>query len=272
MNIVLVTIIFAAALAFILSVLLAIFRKVFNVKTDVLVSLIRDTLPGANCGACGFPGCDGFATAVADHEAAPDKCTVSSAEETKKRAELVGGKADIKPVVAVVACRGTKETALPKGIYTGLETCRGAKIGSGGTKLCAWGCMGFGDCVNACKFGALSMGADGIPVVDFSKCKGCKVCAGECPQGIIRLIPKEEKGAFAFCNNRNTIKAMVKKTCKAGCIKCGACAKKCPSQAITIENGIPNIDYSKCNSCGTCVEACPQKSLLLIEKSPGFCA
>jgi Na+-translocating ferredoxin:NAD+ oxidoreductase RNF subunit RnfB len=265
MNIILSTAIFAAVLAAILGILLGIFRRVFNVTTDVLVSLIRETLPGANCGACGFPGCDGFAEAVASHEAAPGKCTVSDAESTKKRASIVGGSADIKPVVAVTACHGTNEAAAQKGIYTGLQSCRGAKIGSGGTKLCSWGCMGFGDCVKVCKFDALSMGANGIPVIDDDKCKGCKLCVSECPQGIIRLIPQGQKGVFAFCNNRNAIKPMVRKTCKAGCSKCGICVKKCPSEAIVLENGIPRIDYSKCDSCGACVESCPQKVMLLLE-------
>jgi Na+-translocating ferredoxin:NAD+ oxidoreductase RNF subunit RnfB len=268
MNIILLTAIFAAVLALILGVLLGIFRKVFNVETDVLVGLIRETLPGANCGACGFPGCDGFAAAVASSEAAPDKCTVSDAESTKKRAALVGGSADIRPVVAVAACQGSAEFAPSKGLYTGLQSCRGAKISSGGTKLCAWGCMGFGDCVKVCKFGALEMGANGIPVIDPDKCKGCKVCVSECPQGIIRVVDKGQTGAFAFCNNRNTIKPMVKKTCKTGCGKCTACVKKCPEQAITLEYGIPAIDYSKCNSCGTCVEVCPQKVMRLLELPP----
>ncbi|MDR0408795.1 MAG: RnfABCDGE type electron transport complex subunit B [Spirochaetaceae bacterium] len=267
MNIILVTAIFAAALALVLGILLGIFRKVFNVKTDVFIGLIRETLPGANCGACGFAGCDGFAAAVAAHEAAPDRCTVSDAESSKKRAELMGETADIKPVVAVAACQGDRATAPLKGIYTGFQNCRGAKIGSGGTKLCAWGCMGFGDCVKVCKFDALSMGANGIPVIDDDKCKGCKMCVSECPQGLIRLVSKGQKGVFALCNNRNTIKPMVKKTCKAGCIKCGVCVKKCPSQALALENGLPVIDYGKCNSCGTCVEACPQKVFHLLESS-----
>ncbi|MDR2841952.1 MAG: RnfABCDGE type electron transport complex subunit B [Spirochaetaceae bacterium] len=261
------TAIFAGVLALLLGILLAIFRKVFHVETDVFVSIIRETLPGANCGACGFPGCDGFAAAVAAKEADPGKCTVSDAASAQKRAELVGGKIDPKSYVAVVACHGTSDVALLKGDYTGLKTCRGAKISSGGTKACSWGCMGFGDCVSVCKFDALSMGQNGLPVIDREKCKGCKVCVSECPQGIIRIIEKEQKGTFAFCNNRNPIKPMVRKTCKAGCGKCGVCAKKCPEQAIVIENGLPVIDYSKCKSCGTCVEACPQKVLQLLQQT-----
>ncbi|GHV19659.1 ferredoxin [Spirochaetia bacterium] len=260
------TAIFAAVLALILGILLAIFRKVFHVETDVFVALIRETLPGANCGACGFPGCDGFAAAVAAKEAAPDKCTVSDAESAKKRAELVGGSADTKVVVAITACQGIHGVAKEKGIYTGFQTCRGAKISSGGTKQCAWGCMGFGDCVAICQFGAIAIGANGIPVVDEAKCKGCKMCIAECPQGLIREIEKGQKGSFAFCNNRNTIKPMVKKTCSTGCGKCGACEKACPNEALKLVNGIPVIDYTKCKSCATCVDKCPRKVLHLLEQ------
>jgi len=267
MNIVVTTAIFAAALAFVLGVLLCIFRKVFHVETDVLISVIRETLPGANCGACGFPGCDGFAAAVAARTAPPDKCTVSDAENTKKRAGLVGGSANVVPQIAIAACQGTKDCALLKGEYTGIKNCRGAKISAGGTKICAWGCMGFGDCAAVCKFGALSIGKDGLPVIDANLCKGCKACAAECPQGIIRILPKETAGSVPYCNNRSTIKASVKKGCKAGCIKCEVCVKNCPQGALSMENGIPKTDYSKCVSCGTCVEKCRQGVMKILKKT-----
>ncbi|GHT50390.1 hypothetical protein FACS1894102_5880 [Spirochaetia bacterium] len=123
--------------------------------------------------------------------------------------------------------------------------------------------MGFGDCVEVCKFGALRIGENGIPIVDENACKGCKVCVNECPQGIIRIVEKGTKGSFAVCNNRNTKKAQVRKDCKTGCGKCGACAKACPNGALEMSNGLPVIDYAKCQSCGTCVEKCPQKVLVL---------
>jgi Na+-translocating ferredoxin:NAD+ oxidoreductase RNF subunit RnfB len=264
MNIVVITAIFAAGLALVLGVALGVFRKVFHVETDVLVGLIRETLPGANCGACGFPGCDGFASAVAARTAPPDKCTVSSAEETKKRGGLLGVDASAVPKVAFLACQGTTDCAKPKGVYTGTPSCRGAKISAGGTKLCAWGCLGFGDCAKVCSFGAISIGTNGLPQIDGTRCTGCGKCTAECPQLILRQIPREQKGAIALCANRNTIKPAVRKSCAVGCIKCGACVKKCQAEAIKLEGGVPVIDYAKCTSCGVCLTSCPSKVFAIL--------
>ncbi|MDR2865293.1 MAG: RnfABCDGE type electron transport complex subunit B [Spirochaetaceae bacterium] len=261
MNTILLTAIFAASLTLILGVLLGIFRKVFHVESDVLVSLIRETLPGANCGACGFPGCDGFAAAVSAKEAEPDKCTVSDAKSTKKRAELVGSNADIVPLMVVLACRGSRDRAQEKGIYTGEKNCRGAKIASQGVKLCSWACIGFGDCITVCQFGAITMGENGLPFIDRTKCTGCGMCAAECPQLLLKIVPRDREGVIALCQNRNPIRAQIRKNCAAGCIKCGICVKKCPNQAIEIINGIPEIDYKKCSSCGLCVGVCPAGTL-----------
>ncbi|MDR1126506.1 MAG: RnfABCDGE type electron transport complex subunit B [Treponema sp.] len=257
--IILITAIFAFVLAFTLGFALGFFKKVFAVEQDPLAEQVRECLPGANCGACGFPGCDGYASAIVAKKAGIDKCSVGGQPVADKLAALVGGGAKMTPEVAVLACQGSAECAPLKGEYTGLETCRGAQISLSGIKLCAWGCIGFGDCVKVCKFGALSMGAQGLPVIDREKCTGCKVCVAECPKGIIRAVPKDAKGAIALCSNRNTIKSQVMKTCKVGCIKCGICVKVCPNDCIVLEDGIPKVDYAKCSSCGMCITKCPRK-------------
>jgi Na+-translocating ferredoxin:NAD+ oxidoreductase RNF subunit RnfB len=219
MNIILVTAIFAAVLAFALGLALGFFREFFKVEEDPLKGLVREVLPGANCGACGFPGCDGYAGAAASGQAEPNRCTVGGKAVAEKVAALLGVSAGaVSPVVSVLACQGSREHAPLKGDYRGLATCRGAKLSTGGTKLCVWGCLGFGDCLRVCQFGALSMGEDGLPRVDYDRCTGCKVCVAECPQGLLRTVPKDRQGALALCSNRNPLRAMVKKTCKAGCI------------------------------------------------------
>jgi Na+-translocating ferredoxin:NAD+ oxidoreductase RNF subunit RnfB len=222
-------------------------------------------LPGANCGACGFPGCDNYAAAIAAGSAGINNCTVGGVAVAEKLSAIMGVSASVVPVVAVLACQGSKTHAPLKGTYTGLQTCRGAKLSAGGTKLCAWGCLGFGDCTLVCQFGALSLGEDGLPKVDYAKCTGCKVCVGECPQGLLRDIPKNQRGALALCSNRNPLKAMVMKTCKIGCIKCELCVKNCPQQCITMQNSVPVVNYALCTSCGTCVAKCPTKVLKILE-------
>jgi Na+-translocating ferredoxin:NAD+ oxidoreductase RNF subunit RnfB len=266
MNIVIITTIFAASLALVLGIALGVFRNIFHVETDVLVGLIRETLPGANCGVCGFPGCDGFAAAVATRKAQPDKCTVSSVEETKKRGKLLGVDTSSMSKIAFLICQGSVNCAKFKGIYIGIQSCRGAKISTGGTKLCSWGCLGLGDCVKVCSFKAITMGPNNLPSIDENRCTGCGKCSTECPQSILKQIPRDQKGAIGLCANRNTIKPMVRKTCTVGCIKCEVCVKKCPVKAIKLENGVPAVDYSKCISCGVCQNVCSAKAFTILGK------
>jgi RnfABCDGE-type electron transport complex B subunit len=264
MSIVLITALFALLLAFVLGTALGFFKQFFAVPEDPLTGQIRAVLPGANCGACGFPGCDGYASAVAGAQAEINKCTVGGQSVADGLAALVGGSATMVPLVAVLACRGTRDKAKLKGEYIGVKSCRASRLSTGSIKLCAWGCQGFGDCVKVCKFDALSMRDDGIPHIDAAKCTGCKACANECPQHIIWVIPRDQKGARPVCSNLNVNKAMVAKNCKNGCIKCEICVKNCPEKCIKMANGIPVVDNTKCTGCGTCVEKCPIKVMALL--------
>jgi Na+-translocating ferredoxin:NAD+ oxidoreductase RNF subunit RnfB len=273
MTTILITAVFALVLAFALGSALGFFREFFAVPEDPLVGKIREVLPGANCGACGFPGCDNYAAAVAAGQAQANSCTVGGSAVAEKIAALVGvaGGEVVQPI-AVLACQGSKLHAPLKGSYTGLASCRGVKLSAGGTKLCSWACLGFGDCIKVCKFGALTLNAEtGLPEVDYAKCTGCRACVGECPQALFKAIPKTQKGAMTLCSNKNPVKQMVAKTCKIACIKCGICVKNCPQQCINLDSHIPVVDYAKCDSCGTCVEKCPTKVFKLIERDV-FCA
>ncbi|MDR2629467.1 MAG: RnfABCDGE type electron transport complex subunit B [Spirochaetaceae bacterium] len=265
MSIIVTTAIFAVLLAFLLGAALGFFRDFFKVEEDPLKARIRECLPGANCGACGYPGCDGYAAAVAAGQAETNRCSVGGKAVTEGISALLGVKASITPVVAFLACRGSADHAPAKGDYRGIPSCRGAKISAGGTKLCLWGCLGFGDCLKVCQFDALFWGEDGLPRVDYGKCTGCKLCIAECPQGLFRDVPVERTGAMALCANHNPQKGMVLKTCKVGCIKCELCVKNCPQNCITMDKGIPLVDYTQCTSCGICVSKCPTKVLALIQ-------
>jgi Na+-translocating ferredoxin:NAD+ oxidoreductase subunit B len=265
LNIILITFVFSALLALILGVALGFFQQKFKIERDPLIDAVRAVLPGANCGGCGFPGCNGYAEAAASHAAPPNKCSAGGAATATAVAALVGGNAVAEDLVSVLLCQGSKAKAAIRGKYVGVPTCKAAKLSTGSIKACAWGCQGFGDCVAVCKFGALSMGEDGLPHVDHSKCTGCGMCAAECPQKLFILQPRDRKGSLVRCSNRNTVKSAVIKNCKAGCIKCEACVRACPEQCITMVNGIPLTDYAKCTSCGTCVEKCPTKCYNLLQ-------
>ncbi|MDR0601797.1 MAG: RnfABCDGE type electron transport complex subunit B [Treponema sp.] len=264
--IVAITAVFAFALAFVLGSALGFFRDFFAVPHDPLVDEIRNALPGANCGACGFPGCDAYAAAVAGGKTGITGCSAGGQKTAEALSALMGVSGTVIPTVSFPGCQGSVAHTLKKGTYTGIETCRGAKISAGGTKLCVFGCLGFGDCVKVCKFGALSMGENGLPCFDHSKCTGCKLCTSECPQQIIRNLPRNMHGAMVLCSNRSSVRAGIIKACKIACIKCGLCVKNCPQQCIIMENNLPRVDYATCTSCGTCAEKCPTKAFKILER------
>ena len=263
MSIVLATALFALALAFALGLALGFFKQFFAVEEDPLMGQIREILPGANCGACGYPGCDGFAAALANQQAEINACPVGGKPLVEQLSALLGGNADLKPMTAVITCRGIHCKALLKGEYIGVKSCKAAKIAAGSIKRCSWACQGFGDCVKVCKFNALALGEDGLPHVNTERCTGCKLCLVECPQHIIWALPKDFKAARPMCSNLNVNKSQVAKNCKNGCIKCELCVKNCTEQCMKMVNGIPAIDNAKCTSCGVCVTKCPIKVMTL---------
>ncbi len=266
MQIIITTLVISLVLSALLGFLLGVFKKMFHVPVDPTEADIRAVLPGANCGACGFPGCDGLASAIARGEAPANACTVGGASVAEAVGKIVGVNASAETVVAFLHCQGSKEVCLPKASYNGIRTCQAVKLSINGLKLCDWACIGYGDCEKACPFDAIHMQEDGLPHVDYSKCTGCGICVKECPQMILSTVPAARKGSAPLCSNRNTKKAQVIKDCKAGCIKCLKCEKVCPKQCLKVINGIPVIDYALCDSCGECVTNCPTKALVLIEK------
>ena len=264
-KVILLTVCLSLVIGFLLGFLLGLFKKIFAVKTDPKVEEIRSVLPGANCGGCGYPGCDGFAAACAAGNAPCNGCSAGGSEVAKRIGEIMGQSVDAMPKVALLACQGTKDCAMDRGFYNGIKSCKSAVLAINGTKMCTFGCVGFGDCLNVCKFDALTMGDDGLPHVDYKKCVGCGACAKACPKGLFVLLQKNTKGSVALCSNRSENRPLIKKNCSKGCIKCGLCVKKCPKGAIALVNGLPVIDYSKCDSCGTCVTVCSSKVFTLFE-------
>lgn len=265
MQTIIITIAVSFSIALILGILLGIFQRLFYVPQNPKVQAIREVLSGGNCGGCGFAGCDDFAKAVAEGRAPANGCVAGGVATANAIGKILGVEVEAETKVSVFACRGTKDCAKNKGYYTGLQSCTAARIAIGGTKMCNYGCIGFGDCAKACTFNAITIGDDGLPKIDYSLCTGCGKCVKTCPNDLFKVMPVTTKGAVALCSNRTREKTSVIKNCKNGCIKCGKCERNCPENAVRLIDGIPSIDYFKCTSCGTCVEGCPTKVLALAQ-------
>jgi len=233
--------------------------KKFYVEVDERVPQIRECLRGANCGACGYAGCDAVAEAIVKGEARVDACPGNSSVNIAKMAAILGKEAiDQVPQVAYVACAGTCGATSDKANYVGIHDCRAAVLGGVTTSSCDYGCLGMGSCAKICPQGAISI-KDGVAVVNRRLCVGCGLCAKTCPRGVIHMKETTMKVAVR-CSNKDRGPA-VKKVCTAGCIGCGLCAKQCPEGAIEMVGNLPKVDPAKCVACGKCAEKCPAKSI-----------
>ena len=244
-----------AGVALILGVLLALISHFFSVEEDQKVKAVRACLPGVNCGACGYKGCDDYAAAVADGSAKPNLCVPGAEATAKELGEILGVEVDApKDLVAFVHCNGNCEATTKKADYDGITSCKAAAMLYGGPDACRFGCLGLGDCAAACPSNAICM-KDGIAHVDTSLCLGCGLCATICPKHIISLIPQETE-AVVMCSNTDK-GAEARKACQNACIGCKKCEKVCPFGAVSVTNNLAKIDYDKCKGCGLCAEACP---------------
>lgn len=243
---------------------LAIASIVMAVPKDEKAEAIRECLPGANCGACGFSGCDGYAAALAKGEATETTlCAPGGNDAAKAIAEVLGVEAgSLAPTAAMVMCKGNNEAAITKYKYQGVDSCRMANQLMGGPKECTYGCIGLGDCVAACEYGAISI-VNGVAVIDKELCKACKKCVRTCPKGIIRMVPIDKNFSAVACMNKDK-GAVTRKACSNGCIGCMKCVKACESEAITVENFLASVDFSKCTACGKCNEGCPTGAIDLV--------
>lgn len=245
----------------IFAVILGVANKVFFVKEDPRIARIEEALSGANCGACGYPGCVAYAEAVIKGEAI-DLCTPGGVETIKAIGEIMGKKAGGKKVkkIAYLLCQGDCEVAPKRSNYVGAQSCAEAKLVGGGDKACSYGCLGFGDCEAVCPFDAIHIAQNGLPVVDEEKCTACGKCVEACPQNILVIQPVD-KEVLIRCVNHDPAKDVMKE-CKVGCISCSMCLRSCPIDgAITMEDNLAVMHYEECVDCGICAQVCPKGTI-----------
>ncbi|NLH01821.1 MAG: Fe-S cluster domain-containing protein [Clostridiales bacterium] len=255
MDGIVIAVISVTVIGLICAVMLAVASKIMAVKEDERFPAVRECLPGANCGACGYAGCDGYAHALIEEEGVKTNLCVPGGDTVaKKLSEVLGVEfEDVVEQVAVVKCLGDCRVTSDKMEYQGIESCAAAKLLFGGKGKCQFGCMGLGDCARICPQNAICI-ESGIAHVNTHLCVGCGMCVSTCPNKLITLMPDVEK-VLVTCSNTDK-GASTRNACSHGCIACRKCEKECPEGAIAVVDNLARIDYDKCTNCGHCAEVC----------------
>lgn len=272
MTVLLSTILTLSVLGILAAVVLYFVAQKFKVEEDPRIDEVEKMLPGANCGGCGFAGCRGMADAlVKNDDISTLFCPVGGGDTMKSIASYLGKAApDKEPMVATVRCGGVCDKRPRTNTFDGAKSCAVVSSLYVGETACAYGCLGYGDCVEACVFDAIRINPEtGIAEVDAEKCTACGACVKACPKNIIELRKKWPKGRAVYVGCMSKDKgAVVMKACKTGCIGCGKCEKVCAFGAITVENNLAYIDPQKCKLCRKCVNECPTGAIKLVGMEP----
>ncbi len=256
MTLIFIAIAVVVAVGLVAACILSYASKVFYVPVDERVAALSKALPGANCGGCGFAGCDDYANALVEDESlAVTKCPVGGADVAAQLGEILGKSAEAgEKKVAVVMCNGTKDAVKTLYEYKDIKTCSAAKSVFGGMNACPFGCMGLGDCVVACDFDAIRV-INGVAMVNKEKCVACGACEKACPNGLIRISPESNK-VIVKCHNTEK-GGVARKECDNACIGCMKCVKVCKFDSIKVEDNLAYIDPETCKNCGLCAKECP---------------
>lgn len=263
---VLTSIIVLTVIALVSAVLLYVLLQKFKVEEDPRIDQVQEVLPGANCGGCGSAGCRNFAERCVKATSLDGlNCPVGGSDTMKKVGDILGLKAAEQiPMVAVVKCQTSCNNRLTVGKYDGAINCRISQTLFSGESACPYSCLGYGDCVAACQFGAISINPEtGSIIVDADKCTGCASCVKACPKHVIELRKKWPKNRQIYVKCVNEDKGGVaRKACATACIGCSKCVKECQFEAITVTNNLAHIDTNKCRLCRKCVKVCPTGAIV----------
>lgn len=249
---------------------IAVANRRLRVWEDPRIDVVTGMLPGANCGACGVPGCRAFAELAVAGSKRPADCNVINGDGAGLIAAYLGvdvGAANKK--VARLHCAGGANVSVQLADYAGLESCAAASTVAGGAKGCSWGCLGFGDCRVACDYDAIAMDENHLPVVDVAKCTACGDCVEACPKGLFEIMPMEQK-LIVQC--RSALEGDgVLELCLVGCTACGKCALDAAPGLIAMRHGLPVIDYSR-NTLASpdATRRCPTGAIAWVEGAQRF--
>lgn len=256
MQTILISVAVVAAIGVVSGLVLSIASAVMAVKVDEKVEALTQALPGANCGACGYSGCSGYAQALADGAKVLTLCAPGGAEVAQNLGEILGVDAGgVKATAAVMKCNGNCDNAITEYEYDGIPSCSMANQLAGGQQKCKYGCLGLGDCVGACDSQAIQI-CNGIAVVDKEKCVSCRKCVTACPKRLFEICETDEEKAVVYCSNKDK-GGVTRKGCSVGCIGCMRCQRACEFDAIKVVDNLATVYADKCTHCKKCIEECP---------------
>ena len=257
MQIIIITTLVIAVIGVVVGAGLVFTGNKFHVEVDERETAVRECLPGNNCGACGYAGCDALAAALVAGNAPVNACPVGGGPVAQKIGDIMGQSAEaVERKVAFVRCKGTCDVTRNQGNYVGIQDCRAAVLSGINVSECGYGCLGLGSCAAVCPENAIRV-VNGVAMVNRRKCIGCGLCVKACPKNLIELVPASKR-VIVQCSNRDR-GPQVKKVCSAGCIGCMLCTRQCEFDAIHVANNLASINYDNCTQCGKCVEKCPVK-------------
>lgn len=267
----LIPILILAGLGLLFGIILSIAYRRFKVFEDPRIDIVEEMLPGANCGACGQPGCRAFAEHVVNQGTNPAKCTVSPPVGIMEIANFLGVEAsqEEKYVARLLCAGGIMEAHNLAKYRGGMSTCRGESVVASGSKDCSWGCLGLGDCADVCDFDAISMNENGLPVVDTSKCTACNDCVEVCPKELFTLMPISQK-LIVQC--RSLLEGeLAESKCSVACTACGKCVMDAAPGLIEIKNNLAQVNYALNHLASDgATKRCPTDAIVWLEGDNQF--